>query len=154
MPSSFCRTALAHGLLAVTLSVSTGCAGARHRGVTAGADASGATLAQIYFWRARPGKFAEYSRYIRERAEPIDREAQRGGAFLDVTTFAVNDTTVPWTHMRVFMLRDSTQLRALSAALTAAGARLEPDSARRRVQAEYSASLRDRVGSSVTTLLK
>lgn len=154
MQSSFCRTAFAHALLAVTLSVITGCAGATHRPVTAGAEVSGATLAQIYLWRARPGKFAEYSRYIRERAEPIDREAQRDGAFLEVTTFAVNDTTVPWTHMRVFMLRDSTQWRGLSAALAAAGARLEPDSARRRVQAEYSASLRDRVGSSVTALLK
>ena len=154
MQSYFSRTAIAHVLLAVTVSVITGCAGAAHHPVTRGAAASGATLAQVYLWRARPGKFAEYSRYIRERAEPIDREAQSDGAFLDVTTFAVNDSTVPWTHMRVFMLRDSTQLRALSAALAAAGTRLEPDSARRRVQGKYSASLRDRVGSTVTVLLR
>ena len=154
MQSYFSRTAIAHVLLAVTVSVITGCAGAAHHPVTRGAAASGATLAQVYLWRARPGKFAEYSRYIRERAEPIDREAQSDGAFLDVTTFAVNDSTVPWTHMRVFMLRDSTQLRALSAALAAAGTRLEPDSARRRAQGEYSASLRDRVGSTVTVLLR
>lgn len=154
MQPSDIRRALACALLAVSASLMSGCARAtRGPGITVAA-ASGATLAQVYLWRARPGKFAEYSRYVRERAEPIDREAQRTGAFLDVTTFAVNDTTVPWTHMRVFLLRDSAQLLGLSAALAAAGARVEPDSARRRVQGEYSASLRDRVGSTVTQLLK
>ncbi|MEO6446826.1 MAG: hypothetical protein ABIZ91_17035 [Gemmatimonadaceae bacterium] len=118
------------------------------------APASGATLAQVYFWRAKPGKFAEYTRYIRDVAEPIDREAQRAGAFLEVTTYAVEDTTLPWTHLRVFLLRDSTQLAGLGAALSAAGVRLQPDTARRRVQGEYSASLRDRVGATVTQLVR
>lgn len=115
---------------------------------------SGATLAQVYFWRAKPGKFAEYTRYIRDVAEPIDREAQRAGAFLDVMTYAVEDTTLPWTHMRVFQLRDSTQLAGLGPALSAAGVRLQPDSVRRRLQGEYSASLRDRVGATVTQLVR
>ena len=154
MQQSDIRTALACVSLGLGVSLMSGCAGAARGPVTTVAAQSGATLAQVYLWRARPGKFDEYSRYVRERAEPIDREAQRAGAFLDVMTFAVNDTTVPWTHMRVFMLRDSAQLLGLSAALAAAGARLEPDSARRRVQGEYSASLRDRVGSTVTQLLK
>jgi hypothetical protein len=117
-------------------------------------DTAEATLAQIYFWRAKPGKFDEYSRYIRETAEPIDHEAQRTGAFLSVTTYATNDTTLPWTHMRVFLLRDSTQLQNLGAALTAAGARVEPDSVRRRKQGEYSATLRDRVGAAVTQVVR
>ena len=148
------RTVIACAVLAVSVSLINGCAGATRGGVSTVAAESDATLAQVYLWRARPGKFEEYSRYVRERAEPIDHEAQRAGAFLAVTTFAVNDTTVPWTHMRVFLLRDSAQLKGLSAALTAAGARLEPDSTRRRLQGEYSASLRDRVGSTVTQLLK
>ena len=113
-----------------------------------------ARLAQIYFWRARPGKVDEYTRYIRERAEPIDEEARRGGAFLSVATYMAADTTVPWTHMRVFTLRDSTQLRGLGAALTAAGVRLEPDSVKRRQQSEYSATLRDRVGAVVVELVR
>ena len=116
--------------------------------------AADATLAQVYFWRARPGMTAEYDRYIREVAEPIDREAQRAGAFVAVTTYATNDTTLTWTHMRVFLLRDSTQLQGLGAALSAAGARLEPDSTRRRLQGEYSATLRDRVGAAVATIVK
>jgi len=87
------------------------------------AEPPAATLAQIYFWRARPGKLADYDRYIREVAEPIDAAARRAGAFISVTTYAAADTTVPWTHMRVFLLRDSAQLRGLSDALTAAGAR-------------------------------
>ena len=111
------------------------------------------TLAQVYFWRARPGKVEEYTRYIRDVAAPIDEEARRAGAFISVTTYMASDTLVPWTHMRVFLLRDSAQLRALGAALTAAGVRLEPDSVKRKQQSDYSASLRDRVGALVSTIV-
>jgi len=142
-------------VLCVVSVLTLGCAAAsRSPAPLAGLDTSGATLAQIYFWRARPGMYAEYSRYIREVAEPIDHEAQRAGAFLSVTTYATNDTTLPWTHMRVFLLRDSTQLANLGAALSAAGARVEPDSVRRRKQGEYSATLRDRVGAAVTQVVR
>jgi hypothetical protein len=127
--------------------------GSLHTAAPAPAD-SDATLAQIYFWRAKPGKLDEYTRYVRDVAEPIDREAQRTGAFVSVRTYLANDSTVPWTHMRVFLLRDSAQLRGLSAALDAAGIRLEPDSARRRQRSDYSATLRDRVGATVTQLVK
>lgn len=146
---------MTRSVLFVTCALTLGCAAASHTPApVAGLDAPDATLAQIYFWRARPGKFEEYTKYIREHAEPIDHEAQRTGAFLSVTTYAVNDTTVPWTHMRVFLLRDSTQLMNLGAALTAAGVRLEPDSVRRREQSEYSATLRDRVGATVTQIVR
>ncbi len=112
----------------------------------AGDPAASGTLAQVYYWRAKPGKLDEYSRYIRELAEPIDREAQRHGAFLSVTTYLAHDTLSAWTHMRVFVLRDSAQWRALGGALDSAGLRLEPDSVTRRLRGEYSATLRDRVG--------
>jgi hypothetical protein len=112
------------------------------------------TLARIYYWRARPGRLADYDRYIREVAEPIDREAQRQGAFLSVTTFVSPDSATPWTHMRLFVLRDAAQLAGLSAALDAAGVRLEPDSARRRARSEYGATLRDRVGDVTVTILR
>ena len=146
-------------VVAVALAlVLSGCAsgGSGHNaeGLPATGDTSGATIAQIYFWRAKPGKVDEYTRYIRDRAEPIDAEARRSGAFISVTTYQASDTTVPWTHMRVFLLRDSTQLRGLGDALTAAGVRLEPDSVKRRQQSEYSASLRDRVGATVVTLVR
>jgi len=118
------------------------------------ASASSGQLAQIYYWRAKPGKFEEYSRYIVEVAEPIDREAQRHGAFVSVATWMTQDTTSAWTHMRVFVLRDSAQLRGLSAALDSAGMRLEPDSAKRRLRGVYSATLRDRVGSVIAGLLR
>ena len=132
-----------------------GCASATHTGsAEASAQTASPALAQVYFWRARPGKAADYSRYIREIAEPIDAAAQRAGAFISVTTYAASDTTVPWTHMRVFLLRDSSQLKGLSDALTAAGARVEPDSAKRRRQGEYSATLRDRVGAAVMTIVR
>ena len=112
------------------------------------------TLAQIYYWRARPGKFDEYTRYVRDVAEPIDGEARRRGAFLSVTTYMTQDTSSAWTHMRVFILRDSAQLRGLSAALDSAGIRLEPDSVKRRQRSQYSAGLRDRVGAATVQILR
>jgi hypothetical protein len=115
---------------------------------------STAALAQVYFWRARPAKLEEYTRYIRDVAEPIDHAAQRSGAFLSVTTYMANDSTVPWTHMRVFLLRDSTQLRGLANALTIAGSLAQPDTVKRRQQGEYSATLRDRVGSAVVQVVR
>jgi len=145
------RRPLALGALCTIMA---GCASMSIRPASRSPGEATATIAQVYFWRARPGKFVEYTKYVREVAEPIDREAQRTGAFIAVTTYAVNDTTVPWTHMRVFLLRDSTQLQGLGAALSAAGERLEPDSTRRRLKGEYSATLRDRVGATVTQIVK
>ena len=131
------------------------CTSSTSRG--AGAPAPGVltpgAVAQIYYWRAKPGKLEEYTRYIRDVAEPIDEEAQRHGAFLSVATYMTQDTLSTWTHMRVFILRDSTQLLALSAALDSAGRRLEPDSARRRERSEYAAGLRDRVGAVTARIL-
>ncbi|HET9454892.1 MAG TPA: hypothetical protein VFO66_11465 [Gemmatimonadaceae bacterium] len=115
---------------------------------------SEATLAQVYYWKARPGMLDAYNAYIRDVAEPIDAEAHRQGAFIDVTTYQSADTLSPWTHMRVFLLRDSAQLRGLGAALDAAGQRLEPDSVKRRVRGEYSATLRDRAGSALLTIVR
>jgi hypothetical protein len=112
------------------------------------------TLAQIYYWRAKPGKFDEYTRYVRDVAEPIDAEAYRRGAFLSVTTYLTQDTASLWTHMRIFVLRDSAQLNGLSAALDSAGIRLEPDSVKRRIRSQYSATLRDRVGAATVGILR
>jgi hypothetical protein len=148
----------AHPTWALAVAALVGCASGGPRQDRATASAAGAptaaTLAQIYLWRAKPGKLEEYTRYIRDVAEPIDEEARRAGAFLSVTTYMASDTTVPWTHMRVFALRDSVQLRGLGDALMAAGARVQPDSVKRRQQSEYSASLRDRVGALVVHLVR
>ena len=127
------------------------CAGRPAPPLPAPADAA---LAQVYYWRARPGKLEEYGRYIAGFAEKVDEEARRAGAFVSVTTYVARDTTSPWTHMRVFLLRDSAQLRGLSAALEQAGLRVEPDSTKRRARAEYSATLRDRVGSATVEVLR
>ncbi len=122
--------------------------------MAAASPSSTGSIAQIYYWRAKTGKYDEYSKYIRDIAEPIDHEAQRRGAFVSVTTYAVRDSLNPWTHMRVFILRDSAQLRRLGMELDSAGIRLEPDSVKRRQRGEYSASLRDRVGSAVGDVMR
>ena len=127
-------------------------ASAGHDDVAAASPTLG-TVAHVYYWRAKPGKLAEYTRYVRDSAEPIDYEAKRAGAFISVTTYVSTDTASLWTHMRIFILRDSAQLNALGDALSSAGVRLEPDSVKRRLRGEYSASLRDRVGDQVVSLL-
>ena len=130
-----------------------GCASVPGRSTGSDSRVTG-TIAQIYYWRAKPGKFEEYTRYVRDVAEPIDEEAHRRGAFISVTTYMTQDTSSAWTHMRVFILRDSTQLRGLSAALDSAGRRLEPDSTKRSQRAQYSATLRDRVGAATVGILR
>ena len=115
---------------------------------------TGATLAQVYYWRAKPGMLDAYSAYIRDVAQPIDEDARQHGAFIGVTTYQSRDTLSPWTHMRIFWLRDSAQLASLGTALNAAGARIEPDSAKRRARSEYAATLRDAAGSAVLEILR
>jgi hypothetical protein len=115
---------------------------------------SPASLAQVYYWRAKPGMVAAYTAYIRDVAQPIDEDARRHGAFLSVTTYESRDTLSPWTHMRVFLLRDSAQLVSLGAALNAAGARVEPDSAKRRARTDYAVTLRDAAGTAVLDIVR
>jgi hypothetical protein len=112
-----------------------------------------ATLAQVYYWRAKPGMLQAYTAYIRDVAQPIDEDARQHGAFITVTTYQSRDTLSPWTHMRIFWLRDSAQLASLGAALNAAGARIEPDSAKRRARSDYAATLRDAAGSAVLEII-
>jgi len=107
----------------------------------------------VYFWKAKPGKLEEYNKYIREFAEPIDEEARRGGAFLSVTTYVSNRPDAPWTHMRVFLLKDRAQLQGLSAALDAAKLRFHPDEAQRAQKDAYAATLRDFVSQEEVEIL-
>jgi len=123
------------------------------RMTTPPAPSTGGSLARVYYWRAKPGKLTEYTDYIQKLAEPIDHEAQRRGAFLSVTTYVSTDTSSTWTHMRIFILRDSAQLAGLSAALDAAGLAVEPDSVKRRARSQYGATLRDAAGSATYRLL-
>lgn len=112
------------------------------------------SVAILYTWKAKPGKLQEYNRYIREVAEPIDAEAKRQGAFISVTTFVSQKSDSPWTHMRVFVLKDREQLHSLSRALDSAGVRLEPNEAKRKARAEYAATLRDLVNQEEVDILK
>ena len=110
-------------------------------------------VAVIYYWKAKPGKLEEYNRYIQQVAEPIDRDAQKNGAFVSVTTFVSSNPASPWTHMRMFTLRDHAQAEGLKAALDAATARVVPDEAKRKANSEYAATLRDAVSSEEVVIL-
>ena len=122
-------------------------------GVISGDQDTG-TVEVIYYWKARPGKFEEYNQYIRKMAEPIDQEARRAGAFVSVTTFVSRNGDSPWTHMRVFLLRDAAQEANLSKALDDAAVRLEPDAAKRKAREEIAVGLRDFVAREVADVLK
>jgi hypothetical protein len=111
------------------------------------------TIAQIYYIKAKTGKLDEYNRYILEVAAPIDEEAKKSGAFLSLTTLISNKPDAPWTHMRVFALRDRAQLQNLSRLLDEAKLRLEPDADKRKKRDEYAATLRDFVGEEVMSIL-
>lgn len=111
------------------------------------------TVAMIFYWKAKPGKLDEYSRYIREYALPIDMNARRAGAFLSVTTYVSQKPDSPWTHMRVFILKDQAQADALKDALDKAGERLHPDAAERKKNGDYGATLRDSAGSEEVQIL-
>ncbi len=112
-----------------------------------------ATVAEVYYWKARPGKLEEYNRYIRDYAGPIDLDARSHGAFVSVTTLVSTKPDSPWTHMRIFLLRDRSQEAALAAALDAAKLRLHPDEAERNRQAAYAETLRDLAGHEVLDVL-
>ncbi len=122
-------------------------------GASAPVPEEAATLAQIYYIKAKPGKMEEYNRYIQDVAGPIDDEAQKNGAFLSLTTLISNKPDSPWTHMRIFQLRDRAQQQNLGRLLDEAKMRLEPDAAKRKTRDQYSATLRDFVGEEVMEIL-
>lgn len=103
----------------------------------------------VYYWRARPGKLAAYSDYIRTVAEPIDEEARKAGVFQEVRTYVPALVTgapgADWTHLRVFRLKSFASWDAFSAGLEEAAKRVYPDEARRREAMSPAAELRDLV---------
>jgi hypothetical protein len=111
------------------------------------------TIAEIYYWKAKPGKLDEYSRYIREYAEPIDHAAQRQGAFLSITTYVSQDPNSKWTHMRIFLLKDAEQKKNLLQALDDAKLHVYPNEAERKKKDAYSETLRDLAGHETVKIL-
>ena len=111
------------------------------------------TIAEVYYWKAKAGKLDEYNRYIRDYAAPIDGEAKQRGAFISVTTYVSQKADSPWTHMRVFVLRDHKQQEELQKALDEAKLRLHPDEQERNRQVAYAETLRDAVGHETLEIL-
>lgn len=111
-----------------------------------------------YYWRARPGRAAEYEAYIRQVAEPIDEDARRAGMFEEMWTVTpvVEPGGAPpdWTHLRIFKLRNMAAAAQLSAGLDAATSRVVPDEAQRKANSARSAELRDFVRREVWTELR
>jgi hypothetical protein len=107
-----------------------------------------------YYWRARPGKVAEYNDYIKHTAEAIDEAARRAGVFEEVRTVTPAPGTVTdWTHLRIFRLKNAAAEQALGAGLDGATLRVVTDEATRKANSERSAGLRDLVRREVWTQL-
>ena len=63
-------------------------------------------------------------------------------------------TTVDWTHLRIFRLKNAAAEQALGAGLDAATLRVVPDEATRKANSDRSAGLRDLVRREVWTQLR
>ena len=108
-----------------------------------------------YYWRAKPGKTADYEDYIKNTAEAIDESARRAGIFEEVRTVTpAAGTVTDWTHLRIFRLKNAAAEQALAAGLDAATLRVVPDEAKRKANGERSAGLRDLVRREVWTQLR
>ena len=105
-----------------------------------------APCARVIYWRARPGQFDAYTRYLREVVEPIDHEAQRRGDLLGFTTLVDASPDAPWTHMRLFTFESPAQRANMVAALAQAAAVLTPATQERAARAARVATLRERIG--------
>jgi hypothetical protein len=103
-------------------------------------------IALILYFKAKPGKFEDYNRYIREVADPIDEAARKSGAFVSLTTLTNPDAAAPWSHMRIFTFESKEQMAAFSKKMEEAGAKVVPDTKKRQENAARSASLRDAAG--------
>lgn len=110
-----------------------------------GQESSG-SIAEVYYWKAKPGKLEDYNHYIKTVAEPVDFEARRVGAFISITTYISRNPDSLWTHMRVFVLKDREQAANLKKALDEAGLRVQPDEAKRTANVDLAATLRDAAG--------
>lgn len=115
---------------------------------------SGGAMAEVYYWKAKPGKLDDYNHYIKTVGEPVDFEAQRTGAFLSITTYISRNPDSPWTHMRIFILKDREQAANLKKALDDAGLRVQPDDSKRKANGDLAATLRDAVGHDELEILK
>lgn len=111
-------------------------------------------IAMVYYWKAKPGKLEDYNHYIKTVGEPIDFEAQRARAFVSITTYISRGPDSPWTHMRIFVLKDREQAANLEKALDDAGLRVEPDGSKRKANADLAATLRDPVSHEELEILK
>ena len=108
-----------------------------------------------FYWRAKPGKLAEYNDYINRVAVPIDEDARRHGVFEEIrTVMPAPGTTTDWTHLRIFRVKNLAAVETFQAGMDAATARVVPDEAQRKANSERSAGLRDAVRREVWTELK
>jgi hypothetical protein len=115
---------------------------------------AGGSIAEVYYWKAKPGKLDEYNRYIKTVGEPVDYEARRTGALVSITTYISHKPDSPWTHMRIFVLKDKEQAANLEKALDDAGLRVQPDESKRKANGELAATLRDPAGHEELEILK
>ena len=155
------RLVMKRVFLVLFLAISFADAGAGRAAPVANAQGSTGTDGAAfvaYYWRARPGRTAEYNDYILKVAERIDEDARKAGVFEEVRTVTPTpgpDGALPdWTHLRIFRLKNIAAVEQLSAGLDAATLRVVPDEAQRKANSARSAELRDLVRREVWKELK
>ena len=135
--------------------------------------ATAATCAKMIWFRAAPGRHDEYSAYLHDHVEPIDHQAVREGALLDMITLVnptggtsdrSNDETAStqkspadpthgWTHLRIFLFENAAQRAGVKAAFAQIAPRIEPDAALREARKAAGNALRSLVAEQDVDLL-
>jgi len=102
--------------------------------------------ARIIYWRAKPGLFDAYTRYLQTVVESIDHEAQQRGSLVSFSTLVDSRPDAPWSHMRLFVFDSAEQRARMVESLAEANQAITPDASERTERANQAAKLRDRVG--------
>ena len=123
---------------------------------------AGTKCAKVILFKAAEGKSAEYSDYLHDSVEPIDHQAAKEGALLDMLTLVNSpdnnlansaDASQPWTHLRIFLFESEAQRAAVKTAFARIAPRLQPDESLRKSRKAYGESLRTLLAEMDVTVL-
>jgi hypothetical protein len=111
-------------------------------------------IANLSYFKTKPGKLDEYSKWLADVAKPVDDWAQEHGAFESCITYVNRDPNAPWTHLRIFMFKNRAQMQGMAAVMDAAHKALYPDEAKREAALGNKGEMRDQVGMMTVSVIR
>lgn len=111
-------------------------------------------LANMSYFKTKPGKLDAYSKWLAEVAKPVDDWAQEHGAFESCITYVNADPNASWTHLRIFMFKNRAQMQGMAKVMDEAHKALYPDEAKREAALGNKGDMRDQVGIMTVSVIK